>query len=428
MSEDCAFTPIKRNFSDIDPDSSPEISEPKRSMGDMEAIKVAIQAIQVQLQSVSDLKSLAHETKASVDSNTNTLAEINTGLQGLVNRVSVTEKRLDDLESRVLKENATLRNRVTQLEERAIKQEAYDRRDNLIIDGIPLEAKEDLETKVREIIRVKLQCPDVDMKFTRVHHLGSSRKTIVRFHFYKDRERVWGQRRLLKGTSLWLEEDFPAEWRNRRQVLYPILRAVHKAQTPGVKAFLTQDKLIINNQTFTINNLSCLPPAFSLKEVMVTNDENVFFGSKSSPLSNFFPATFVRNGVKYNCAEQMYTEAKALANGDHQAAEEILMMTDPVAMYKRGKLVKIDPFVWTDGKRVQVMEDILMLKFAQNRHLKDVLLSTGDKHIWEARANDNFFGAGMSLKDIKECDLDVVSGENHLGRILMKVREHLRRD
>lgn len=108
-------------------------------------------------------------------------------------------------------------------------------------------------------------------------------------------------------------------------------------------------------------------------------------------------------------------------------AEEIRMMSDPVEMKKRSRDIKTNSSVWTEGRRLQVMEEALTLKFTQNQHLLAVLLSTAEKDIWECRKTDSFFGSGMSVNEMKRCnDLNQVQGQNHLGKLLVKVRNLLK--
>ena len=90
------------------------------------------------------------------------------------------------------------------------------------------------------------------------------------------------------------------------------------------------------------------------------------------------------------------------------------------------KLKLVDQNKWTDGKRLAVMEQALLLKYSQNAHLKDVLLSTGDMQIWEARAQDTFFGAGIGMRDIASANLHDTPGANNLGQLLMKVHDSLK--
>jgi len=63
------------------------------------------------------------------------------------------------------------------------------------------------------------------------------------------------------------------------------------------------------------------------------------------------------------------------------------------------------------------MEEIVRAKFTQNECLREMLLATGDAVLEEGNTwNDTFWG--VHLKNGQ--------GQNHLGRILMKVREELR--
>ena len=61
------------------------------------------------------------------------------------------------------------------------------------------------------------------------------------------------------------------------------------------------------------------------------------------------------------------------------------------------------------------MLHVLRAKFAQNKTLENQLKATGNRVLIEdAGANDAFYGAGADY-----------NGENHLGRLLMKVRDEL---
>lgn len=69
---------------------------------------------------------------------------------------------------------------------------------------------------------------------------------------------------------------------------------------------------------------------------------------------------------------------------------------------------------WDDVK-IQVMHEILRAKFSSNSYLATLLCSTEDRPLVEGNSwGDTFWG---------RCD---GVGENHLGRLLMKVRSELR--
>lgn len=68
-----------------------------------------------------------------------------------------------------------------------------------------------------------------------------------------------------------------------------------------------------------------------------------------------------------------------------------------------------------DEVKIQVMTDVLRLKFNQEP-FKSKLLATGNQNIQEGNTwKDTFWGI----------DLKTGEGENHLGRIIMKIREEL---
>jgi N-glycosidase YbiA len=63
---------------------------------------------------------------------------------------------------------------------------------------------------------------------------------------------------------------------------------------------------------------------------------------------------------------------------------------------------------------VDVMFEAVFCKFSQHPHLKKLLLSTGNRELIEHTKNDSFWGDGGDG-----------TGQNQLGKVLMKVREIL---
>ena len=68
-----------------------------------------------------------------------------------------------------------------------------------------------------------------------------------------------------------------------------------------------------------------------------------------------------------------------------------------------------------DSVKLDIMEKILWLKVEQHEYVKRKLLETGDREIIEDSWRDNFWGWGEN-KD----------GQNHLGKLWMKIREKLK--
>jgi ribA/ribD-fused uncharacterized protein len=69
---------------------------------------------------------------------------------------------------------------------------------------------------------------------------------------------------------------------------------------------------------------------------------------------------------------------------------------------------------WTE-QSLEVMEKILRAKLAQHPHIREKLLETGDNEIIEASPTDAFWGWGPDK-----------TGENHHGKIWMKLRSEIR--
>lgn len=129
-------------------------------------------------------------------------------------------------------------------------------------------------------------------------------------------------------------------------------------------------------------------------------------------LSNFYICGITYNGMKFTNAEALFQSFKALGK-----QHEYCGISGKEAK-KKGRTEDL-PSNW-DEARIPLMEGILRLKFHQNEDLKKRLLNTGDQELIEGNYwHDNFWGSC----GCKKCGN---TGQNHLGKILMKVREELK--
>jgi hypothetical protein len=98
---------------------------------------------------------------------------------------------------------------------------------------------------VDDVLSNKMGINTSRMKIERCHRLHGNRTSpkpiIVRFNWYADRQEVWDNRRFLRGTSIYIREDFPPEVQKSRMTLSHTLSL---AKTADKKATLVQDKLI----------------------------------------------------------------------------------------------------------------------------------------------------------------------------------------
>ena len=126
-------------------------------------------------------------------------------------------------------------------------------------------------------------------------------------------------------------------------------------------------------------------------------------------LSNFHKAKFMLYGYEWKTAEHAYQASKT---NDSRIAHRIRSMFSPSAAKRMGKTIELRP-EWEHIK-LNVMYNCVHAKFNQNEHLKEKLLNTLTHELVEGNHwGDTFWGV---------CDN---VGENHLGKILMRVRQEL---
>jgi hypothetical protein len=138
--------------------------------------------------------------------------------------------------------------------------------------------------------------------------------------------------------------------------------------------------------------------------------------------SQWFKCSFVWKDIKFSSAEQFMMYRKAMLFNDTKIAQNILSIDDQRLIKKLGKEVKnFDSKIW-DQNKLEIVYTGNYLKFTQNPDFKERLLGTGDAIICEASPYDAIWGIGT--EDVKS----VWKGQNLLGKILMKLRNDLRKE
>lgn len=126
-------------------------------------------------------------------------------------------------------------------------------------------------------------------------------------------------------------------------------------------------------------------------------------------LSNFWPCRVPYLGLEYPSAENAYQAAKS---SDEIVRRKFVTMSPAEAKRAGRKLpVRAD---WEEVK-VHVMRRIVTIKFIVNPTLANKLIMTHPRQLIEGNTwGDTFWG---------QCPIGV--GENHLGRILMGIRDEI---
>ena len=123
-------------------------------------------------------------------------------------------------------------------------------------------------------------------------------------------------------------------------------------------------------------------------------------------LSNFYDATVTMYGEEYRSVEHAYMAAKCRYPDDRAA---IRLAPTAADAKKRGRMVRLRPD-W-DSFRLTAMEELLRRKFA-HPELRAQLEATRPHELAEGNWwGDHFWGICKG------------SGENHLGRLLMIIRD-----
>lgn len=130
-------------------------------------------------------------------------------------------------------------------------------------------------------------------------------------------------------------------------------------------------------------------------------------------LSNFYICAVEYKGVVFRSSEHAYQAQKAARPDDFWA---IVRAETPARAKQLGSSQFIQLRNDWDAIRLTVMEEVTRAKFTQHEELAKWLLATGDEELVEGNWwGDTFWGTVEG------------KGENHLGKILMKVREELRK-
>ncbi|WP_157536783.1 NADAR family protein [Kitasatospora mediocidica] len=142
-------------------------------------------------------------------------------------------------------------------------------------------------------------------------------------------------------------------------------------------------------------------------------------------LSQWWPAAFVVDGVRYATAEHWMMAGKARLFGDEEIVPRILAARTPAEAKKLGRLVRgFDDVRW-DAARFDLVVAGNVAKFGQDEALRTYLLGTGRRVLVEASPLDRIWGIGLAADSELATDPARWRGLNLLGFALMEARRRL---
>ena len=125
-------------------------------------------------------------------------------------------------------------------------------------------------------------------------------------------------------------------------------------------------------------------------------------------LNNRYGCSFVWQGIRYNNVESAFQASKYTDESERKILSR--MSADKAV----NKSMDFTPSAEWEDCKLNIMESIIMAKFDQNPSLKKRLIETGNRILLNGNSKqETFWGI----------DLYSWIGENHLGKILMTIRD-----
>lgn len=219
-------------------------------------------------------------------------------------------------------------------------------------------------------------------------------------------------------TSVWINESLPETYKRRKIMLRELVKFINKK--PNDKAAIESGSLRLNDQFIEPNHLNDLPDEYHPRNVQIleVEDEGLAFVGEWAYLSNMYRCPVFYNDLEFTSSEQAFQFMKADYHGNVSNAKKILHLEDPFEIKKVGGSIQ-DKQEWLDC-RDGILEEIIREKFFQNPDIRERLVATDEKPIYEATLGSHWgINAGLRSKVTRTC---AGNGENIVGGILMRIR------
>jgi len=371
---------------------------------------------------ICDMAKIQKDSKRMLDSLVKDHKLFEGRLEGVITLAMNTNKEVDLLKNKV----ETLTVKVEVLDNKVNNLENYSKKYNVKIFNMRESPNEDSQVLLQKLSEI-MSNMDLDIKrfyIDNIHRLPSNisgpRPVIVKFISILDKSLFWSRINRLEHTDLYFREHFCSDTERNIQTLLPIRKA---ALQNKLKVRMSADKLYIENTKYHVGNLANLPEILQPSRFgsRVINDK-LFFFSRASPLSNFHPSPFMVDGKNFNCGEQYIQWSKAVLFGCNTKATDILKASTPAHMKKIGSsLPNFSASLWK-SKIPDIADTCLQNKFEQNRDLRQYLVNTGNKKLYEAAPRDPLWGIGLGMYDPHLLSKEKEWGSNMMGTALVKVR------
>lgn len=186
------------------------------------------------------------------------LATITTMFTTITNTLQTMDNKLEKLiaeNDQIKQENRKLKEIVEKQENKIAALERETRRKNLIIKGVPDDGKENWEETIKTTMKIIEKIgvnvtkeADIDeAKRVGRYRRNGQRPILLKLTTGNKKAEILSKSKELKGSNMWIDEDYTKEILEERKTLIIQLKDARKK---GYRAQLKYNKLIINNEVY----------------------------------------------------------------------------------------------------------------------------------------------------------------------------------
>ncbi|KAJ3648197.1 hypothetical protein Zmor_020018 [Zophobas morio] len=186
------------------------------------------------------------------------MTEIRKMFSAINRKLTVVEEKLDrntEAMITIRKENLLLKESIKDQDSRLELLEKEVRKNNIIIQGVADEndeKEEKLTEKIQNILTKMGVKVDVEIDASEIRRIGTykpngNRPILVKLQKWKTKMEIYKLTKNLKGSDIWINDDFSKKVQAERKCLTPYLQQVRQQ---GSTAYLRYNKMIIDGKVY----------------------------------------------------------------------------------------------------------------------------------------------------------------------------------
>lgn len=398
--------------------------------------------VEDQQTAISNLTKVKNEFKQDKDDfsqkSRKAVTEMNKLVDAQREQVETFKTIRDDVKKDSVDQKKQIKKISQKVDNKSLTDQASRNRLNIVITGIPESEGHSAYADKTNFFKNDLKLKKIDIGAVyRVGQLPPEghtyiRPLMVKFARLSDRNAVWWRRNDIPQPQdqqkIKIQADLPRQLREDVKILYKVAKAA--ASIKEYKSAQVRDyALVLQGKEYTASQLENLPQPIRPSSLACKKSETALtFFSKFCELSNHFPSVFTVQDQTFYSMEQYLAFKRATLSQQQYLIDKALNLRDTIeAKSILNSLRKDHEQIW-EKDRYEVAKVGLTAKFSQNKHLSTYLQQTEGLQLGEASKNQ-VWGIGMMLDDKQVLDTQKWKPEgNLLGKILMEIREELKRN